>query len=143
MPRTGRPPRPVEQHKRSGTYRPDRHGKTALAVVAPTEPALSELDPASVLDRVLATGAAWLAETDTVALALMREAIEERGDVRERALGGSVEARRELRELDKQIIGQLSVLGFDPAARARLGLAEVQAQSTLQKLQTRRGAKKA
>jgi phage terminase small subunit len=44
-----------------------------------------------------------------------------------------------LRDLDKQIISQLSLLGFDPAARSRLGLAEVKAQSTLEKLRQNRG----
>ena len=26
MPRTGRPPKPVEQHRKAGTFRADRHG---------------------------------------------------------------------------------------------------------------------
>lgn len=135
MPRTGRPPKPVEQHKRTGTYRPDRHGSN-LAVVPAVEVALPELDPASVMDRILGDGTSWLAMTDSVALAMLREALEERREVRERAVLGSVEARRELRELDKQIIGQLSVLGFDPSARARLGLAEVKRVSTLDNLRS-------
>jgi phage terminase small subunit len=39
-----------------------------------------------------------------------------------------------LRDLDKQIIGLLSNLGFDPAARARLGLAEVKTKTKLEAL---------
>lgn len=142
MARTGRPPKPVEQHKKAGTYRPDRHGtRSALAVVAATEPALVDLDAAGVMDRILANGVSWLAETDTVALVMLREALQERTEVRDRALNGSTEARRELRELDKQIIGQLSALGFDPAARSRLGLAEVKTRSKLEELQARRSGR--
>lgn len=138
MPRTGRPPKPIEDHKRTGTYRPGRHGgRGALAPVPSTEPTLNELPAEDVMSRVLRDGVVWLAQTDSVALAMLREALEERAGVRERALGGSAEARRELRDLDKQIIGQLSALGFDPAARSRLGLAEVKAKSKLQELRER------
>jgi hypothetical protein len=47
----------------------------------------------------------------------------------------SSESRRQLRELNKEISEWLSMLGFDPAARSRLGLAEVKAQSVLEKMQ--------
>lgn len=138
MPGRGRPPKPVEDHKRTGTFRPHRHGERGgLAAVPSTPPDLVELPAADVMGRILQDGVVWLASTDTVALALVREALEERADVRERALGGSSEARRELRELDKQIISQLSALGFDPAARSRLGLAEVKARSKLEDLRQR------
>ncbi|MGH2970160.1 MAG: hypothetical protein ACRDK0_14030 [Solirubrobacteraceae bacterium] len=106
------------------------------------ELAVPELDPASAMERILDEGTAWLARTDSVALAMLREALEERREVRERALSGSVEARRELRELDKQIISQLSVLGFDPSARARLGLAEVKRASTLDNLRSQQEKRK-
>jgi hypothetical protein len=50
----------------------------------------------------------------------------------------STEARKQLRELNKEISDWLSVLGFDPSARARLGLAEVKAMSKLEDLRARR-----
>jgi len=40
--------------------------------------------------------------------------------------------------LDKQIVSLLSNLGFDPAARARLGLAEVKTKSVLEQLREKR-----
>jgi hypothetical protein len=40
MPRTGRPRLPVEQHRRRGTYRRDRHGPGPLA--QPTRPVCGE-----------------------------------------------------------------------------------------------------
>lgn len=141
----GRPPKPLEQKRKTGrTSTTDSGGrklpqKGNLAVVPATEPELVDLDASSVMDRILGEGVAWLGQTDTVALVMLREALEERRDVRDRAMAGSSEARKELRELDKQIISQLSVLGFDPSARARLGLAEVQARSKLEEL--KRGRK--
>lgn len=140
MPRTGRPSKPLEQKRRTGrTPTTDSGGRKlpqqgTLAIVATTEPELVDLDAYSVMDRILAEGVAWLGMTDTVALVMLREALEERTEVRARALAGSSEARKELRELDKQVISQLSLLGFDPAARSRLGLAEVQTRSKLEEL---------
>jgi hypothetical protein len=84
-------------------------------------------------------GRVWLAATDSTALALLRESLEERAVVRDLVMATqSTDARKALRDLDKQIIGQLSLLGFDPAARSRLGLAEVKAASTLEKLRQSR-----
>jgi hypothetical protein len=71
-----------------------------------------------------------------MAVSMLREALEERHDIRERVMAGSGE-RRELRDLDKQIISQLSALGFDPTARSRLGVAEVTRVSKLADLQAK------
>jgi hypothetical protein len=85
-------------------------------------------------------GRVWLAATDSVALSMLRESLEERQALRDVVIATQSEtARKALRDLDKQIIGQLSLLGFDPAARSRLGLAEVKAASTLEKLRQSRG----
>jgi hypothetical protein len=46
--------------------------------------------------------------------------------------------RRGLRELDRQIVSNLSLLGFTPSDRARLGVAEVKAKSKLEELMERR-----
>lgn len=137
MARTGRPPKPREQLKAQGTYRPDRHARGALAVVDSAEPMPHESAPADVFGEVMSQGVAWLARTDAPTLAMLRSQLDEREPLREAAVAGSVEARKMLRDLDKQIIGLLSVLGFDPAARARLGLAEVKAKSKLEELRER------
>ena len=79
----------------------------------------------------------WLARTDAMALALLHSMLEERAPLRADAMAGSTEARKHLRDLDKQITSLLSDLGFNPAARARLGLAEVKAQSKLEELRER------
>ena len=128
----GRKRLPVEELKRRGTYRADRHG-TNLAVVDPAGP-VDDRSPADAFDQVLADGVHWLARTDAPALALLRSLLDEREPLRVDAVAGSSEARKHLRDLDKQIISLLGQLGFDPASRARLGLAEVKAQSVLEKL---------
>jgi hypothetical protein len=46
--------------------------------------------------------------------------------------------RRGLRELDKAIVSNLSLLGFSPSDRSRLGLAEVKKMSKLEELMTKK-----
>jgi hypothetical protein len=46
--------------------------------------------------------------------------------------------RRGLRELDRQIVSNLSLLGFTPSDRSRLGIAEVKAVSKLEELKLRK-----
>lgn len=140
MARTGRPPKPTEQKRRAGN--PGRRPLPDKVTVLKVEPVAAEVvnhyDPASLMDSVLAAGGYWLTSTDGLAVSLLREAIEERAVLREEVMSG-VGSRRDLRELDKQIIAQLSALGFDPVSRGRLGLVEVQSASTLEKLKAARG----
>jgi len=128
MPRTGRPTVPNEVKSRRGTARKDRtpnHGNLAIV---------------DAFVSVLESGRVWLAASDSLALAMLRESLEERAELRNVVVATQQpDARKALRDLDKQIIGQLSMLGFDPSSRARLGLAEVKAQSTLEKLRETRG----
>jgi hypothetical protein len=42
--------------------------------------------------------------------------------------------RRGLRELDRQIVSNLSLMGFSPSDRSRLGVAEIKSKSKLQEL---------
>jgi len=138
----GRPPKPTEQKRKLGNpgKRPLPNG-LALVAVAAIAPEPIDLDPTATLSAVLEAGKAWLAASDSLACVLLRESIEERAVLRELVMQtqGS-DARKALRDLDKQIISQLSQLGFDPAARSRLGLAEVKAASTLEKLRQNRGS---
>lgn len=139
MPRTGRPPTPTERKRALGN--PGKRALPAgnLAAVAAVASEPFDLDPVAVLESVIFAGRVWLAATDSVALSMLRESIEERQSLRSVVIATQSEtARKALRDLDKQIIGQLSLLGFDPAARSRLGLAEVKAASTLEKLRRSR-----
>lgn len=140
MPRTGRPPKPVEQHRKAGTFRSDRHG-AVLAVVEPVDRLPHEASAAEAFAQVMADGVAWLARTDAPALAMLRSLLEEREQLLASASAGSTESRKALRDVDKLIIGLLSQLGFDPASRARLGLAEVKAKSVLESLRDKQAGK--
>ena len=137
----GPPPVPTEVKRKRGTARKDRiPNLTNLAVVPAVDADPADLDPVDTIAGVLEAGRVWLAASDTLALALLRESIEERAALRAVVLQTqSTDARKALRDLDKQIISQLSLLGFDPSARARLGLAEVKAATTLEKLRKSRG----
>lgn len=131
------PRKPNELLKRQGTFRADRHGQPALAVVDPAPAMAHEADPHDVFAQVMADGVVWLGRTDLPALAMLQSLLEERAPLRVDAIAGSSEARKHLRDIDKQIISLLSELGFNPAARARLGLAEVKAKSKLEELRER------
>ena len=132
MARTGRPPKPVEQKIALGN--PGKRalpGGAELAVVAPVERTIADQTPLEAFDQVMFRGVQWLAETDGPALALLRDLLEERGGLKA-AIDAGVGDRKQLRDLDKQVITLLSQLGFDPASRSRLGLAQVKAVSKLE-----------
>ena len=133
----GRPPKPVEQHKRTGTYNAAKHNRGALVAVEAVEIEPVFKPAADLFVEIMQAGSAWFAKSDSVQLAMLRESLEER----ERLLPvaeSSTEARKQLRELNREIADWLTQLGFNPTARARLGLAEVKAASTLEKLQAKR-----
>lgn len=133
--RTGRPPKPVEQHRRTGTYNSTRHGSRGpLAAVPAIDSAPYDLEAAEVFRHIMEAGAPWFAVTDGIRLAMLRESLEERARLMAHA-ETSTETRKSLRDLNREISDWLTALGFDPSARARLGLAEVKAQSELEKMQ--------
>lgn len=133
----GRPPKPVEAHKRTGTYNATRHKRATLAAVEPVDSAPYERQPSDIFTEIMEAGSPWFARTDGIQLAMLRESLEERARLVPVA-ESSTEARKQLRELNREIADWLTQLGFNPAARTRLGLAEVKAASTLEKLQAKR-----
>ena len=133
----GRPPKPIEQHKRTGTFDASRHSRGPLVAVAPVDQAPHEKSPADLFTEIMDAGSAWFARTDGIQLSMLRESLEERARLVPVA-ESSTEARKQLRELNREIADWLTALGFNPTARARLGLAEVKAASTLEKLQAKR-----
>jgi len=67
------------------------------------------------------------------------EMIDERWNLRVKVMQtDDARLRRGLRELDRQIVSNLSLLGFSPADRSRLGVAEVKAASKLEELMQRK-----
>jgi hypothetical protein len=87
-------------------------------------------------DKVWSMGATWISpNTDSELLLMTCEMIDERWNLRVKVMQtDDARLRRGLRELDRQIVSNLSLLGFSPADRSRLGVAEVKAASKLEEL---------
>ena len=142
----GRPPKPVEQKRLLGNP-----GKRALpkqselqlipAALSTPEPTRPLGKPGrEVWDRTWSAGINWISpKTDSEILLMTCEMIDERWNLRAQVLkGNDSKERRNLNQLTKMIQENLSLLGFTPADRTRLGVAEVKAQSKLEELMQRR-----
>jgi len=129
----GRPPIPNEAKKRRGTARADRLPKTDLVAVPPIDSPALELTVEQALERSLAAGAAWLAESDTLAIAVLREALEHYAELKADPKAKPSDVLAAL----KAVSVEAGTLGFNPAERARLGLAEVKARSHLEDLRAK------
>jgi hypothetical protein len=144
------PPKPIELKRKLGNP-----GKQALpkenetiliaAIDEIPEPHRQLFDAGLELwNRTWSMGQLWISPKTDVELLLMTcEMLDER--VRLRAfVWNNPEAWRErkaLRELEKNITNSLSLLGFTPTDRSRLGVAEVKAKSKLEELRARRDNK--
>jgi hypothetical protein len=91
--------------------------------------------------RTWSIGQTWISkDTDIELLQMTCEMTDEREMLREYVLT-HVDAwheRKALRELDKAIVSNLSLLGFTPSDRMRLGVTQVKAKSKLEELMERR-----
>ncbi len=134
----GRPPKPIEQKRRAGNpgkrSLPARAELVAVDAIAPAD---HEHPLEDVVDRVLTEGVAWIGSTDGPKVALLRETVA----LYARARDFPGTPARDLISWVKTINDLLSDLGFDPAARSRLGLAEVKTLSAAEKIIARRAAR--
>lgn len=136
--------KPNELHRRDGTLHTTRHlkGKSSDPVpeVSSYTPDLMSLPVLDVFATLMDEGVAWLARTDAPKALMVRDALIERATVMRMLAEDETDwrMRAALRMLNKEISLLLSELGFDPASRSRLGLAEVKAQSKLEELRARR-----
>lgn len=87
-------------------------------------------------DMVWSLGANWISpQTDSELLLMTCEMVDERWNLRIKVMQtDDPKLRRGLRELDRQLVSNLSLLGFSPTDRSRLGVAEVKAASKLEEL---------
>src|SRR4051812_27227819 len=117
MARTGRPPKPVEQKRLMGNPggRP-LPSPGQLAVVPDLIPTMADQTPLAAFDNVMLMGVPWFKSTDAPSLSLLRDLLEERGELKLAVDAGHGD-RRHLRDLDKQVMALLSQLGFDPTSR--------------------------
>lgn len=149
MAQMGRPPKPIEQKRALGNpgHRPlPKLEEVQLLAAAdgipePTRPLLKY--GRELWDKVWQQGINWISPNTDMELLLMTcELIDERWNLRVKVMqSDDARMRRGLRDLDRLIIGNLSLLGFTPADRSRLGVAEVKAQSKLEELMAKRAAR--
>lgn len=138
----GRPPKPIEQKRLLGNpgkrAMPAEESMVMLAMVdqapEPTRPLLKY--GRELWDRIWGMGATWVSDKTDIELMMMTcEMIDERWNLRVKVMQSDDAAmRRGLRELDRQIVSNLSLLGFSPTDRSRLGVAEVKVKSKLQEM---------
>jgi len=142
----GRPSKPIEQKRLLGNpgkrALPDENSVVLMQQVEQTpEPPRPLLKYGQDLwDRIWGMGAIWVSDrTDLELLTMTCEMVDERWNLRVKVMqSDDAKMRRGLRELDKQIVSNLSLLGFTPSDRSRLGVAEVKAKSKLEELMERR-----
>lgn len=142
----GRPSKPIEQKRLLGNpgkrALPDEDSvillERAEQTPEPTRPLLKYGQ--ELWDRIWGMGATWVSDKTDIELLMMTcEMIDERWNLRVKVMqNDDPRMRRGLRELDRQIVSNLSLLGFTPSDRARLGVAEIKAKSKLEELMERR-----
>jgi hypothetical protein len=147
MSRMGRPPKPIEQKRLTGNPGKRALPKEGSLVLLPSmyeipEPPRPLVTAAAkeLWERTWSMGQTWLSPSTDIELLLMTcEMIDERWNLRIKVLQDNrPEERRGLRELEKQIVNNLSLLGFTPTDRSRLGVAEVKRVSKLEELRAKR-----
>jgi hypothetical protein len=131
----GRPSTPTELKRKRGTDRPDRTpAKGTLAPVPAMDAAPIELTLEQAIERSCKAGAAWLSESDTLAVVVLRESIEVYLGVKADPKSKPTEVLAALQQ-----VGRAGAdCGFTPGERARLGLAEVTARSKMEELRARK-----
>lgn len=141
----GRPNVPIEIKRLKGTLRADRL-PTGIALSG----LVSALEPPNPPEGLLDTGAAfwglawrssWISQTsDYLLVAIVSQSLDERDFLRQLVSEQpeNFRARAGLRELEKQLVSNLGLLGFSPSDRSRLGLVEIKKESKLDELMRRK-----
>jgi hypothetical protein len=130
--------------KAQGTYRPDRRPLPVTGTVTslpgapgvPEAPASLGLNGRALWERAWNSAITWLSpDSDWDAVVLACSLADDLALAREvyRASRDAAHGRVVV-SLSREMSNALSVLGFDPSSRSRLGVAEVKAMSALDKL---------
>ena len=143
----GNPPKPIELKRKLGNPGKQALPKENDVILIPAisdipEPSRQLFDAGLELwNRTWRMGQLWISPNTDIELLLMTcEMLDERVRLRT-FVWNTPDAWRErkaLRELEKNITNSLSLLGFTPTDRSRLGIAEVKAKSKLEELRARR-----
>lgn len=146
------PPKPIEQKRLLGNPGrrplPDEDTVTVLPMVDGVPDPLRVLGPTGLAfwGEAWGKGQLWLARTDAWLVQLTAEMFDEREELRvllaERVARGDEDAwrdRRQLRDLERSIVSNLSLLAWTPVDRSRYGLAEVKAKSKFAEFMEKHG----
>lgn len=147
MATNGRPPKPTELKRALGN--PGKRALPEKGQLIPLPAAVSTPEPSRPLgkygrqlwDDVWGIGGLWISpNTDAELLLMTCEMIDERWNLRVKVMSaGDPRERRALRDIDRLIVSNLSLLGLTPADRTRLGVAEVKRVSKLEELKQMMG----
>jgi len=146
---TGRPPKPTEQKRRLGNpgKRKLPEAKLELNNQLETPQPHRPLGPAGEIfwKRIWVVGFGWISQhTDIELLQIVSELIDERQALRMKVLvDQDWRDRAALRSLDAQVLDCLSLLGFTPVDRARLGFVEVKIKNELEEFRKRKADNRA
>lgn len=144
MPTNGRPPKPLERKQKLGTLRADRLPPAGLTEIerlpeeegTPEPPAQLKAKGRALWSGVFDNGS-WLWKgVDRHLVEHTAELMDEREELRVLTdqQPDNTRLRAALRQLDKQLVSNLSLLGFTPSDRSRLGLVQVKTRSKLQEI---------
>jgi len=138
------PPKPIEQKRALGNP-----GKRAMPQPKEfveggyIEPMRNLQEAGNQLwEAAMKTGEQWIARnSDTQLLLLTCEQMDRRSVLNQLWRGNPTDKNLLMRlaEIEKSIASNLSLLGFTPTDRSRLGLAEIKAKSKLQELMEKNG----
>lgn len=149
----GRPPKPIEQKRKTGrTPNTDSGGRklpeltdtVPLPMAEDTPPAPNDLshDGVQLWERAWDQAITWISPvSDVTALEEACRLADDLAVARTvyRSNPANSQAGKIVAELSRALTSSLGNLGFDPAARSRLGLSEVKRVSKLEQLRQSRG----
>lgn len=149
------PPVPIERKRARGNP-----GKRALPAVTETiaiakigEPPATLREPGLAAWKRITDTAPWLGQSDSGLLATLCEKIDRRDEMAAKLAASDFILFTDkgyayanplvgmLSTIETEIVKMMSLLGLTPTDRTRLGLAEVKAQSTLERLRAAREAR--
>ena len=143
------PPKPIEQKRLTGNPGKRAMPKDGQLVVMPQVENPKPLRPlgktgTAFWDEAWGKGQLWLGRTDKWLVQLTAEMLDEREVLRKAVMANakaedSWRDRRQLRDLERSIVSNLSLLAWTPVDRSRYGLAEVKAKSKLAEFMEKHG----
>jgi phage terminase small subunit len=147
----GRPPAPLEHHRRVGRQGSKADGRPlpALsetqslepAILVPTVPAALDDAGAALWEAIWSHGLTWISpQSDLEMVMLACVMADDLSYARRMARRGEDGSKwmAQATALGRNLQGILSELGMSPTARARLGVAEVKAKSILEQMAAKR-----